>query len=243
MSRASWNRRGLVAKDGDRRLPHRAIARWAGPLCAALHAPGCSPSSNDSVSSAGATYEVMIEARRGNGRGMVGAEIQRDAHTLGVTDDAGDLRLTLSGREGDTVALTVRCPAGFVSPAQPILVGLRRLAPGSLPPHFDADCKPSINSLVVGLRADHGAGLPVLYLGKVIARTDAWGVAHFVIDSKPSEQVALTLDTRSNRSLRPESPTISFLAPDRDELVLLEQKFTLKRTIVRAPKPVVPRRL
>jgi hypothetical protein len=97
--------------------------------------------------------------------------------------------------------------------------------------------------VVVALRAENGPNLPVLQLGRPIARTDANGVAHFVIRVKPSEQIMLTLSTadKGTEALRPQNPSLQFVAKDQDEFVLLEQKFKIERKKVYvkvAPKPM-----
>ena len=47
----------------------------------------------------------------------------------------------------------------------------------------------------------------------------------------------LEFDTRENQTLRPQNPSLTFRTSDRDELMLLEQKFTVfrKRVIVKKP--------
>ncbi|HMA91178.1 MAG TPA: hypothetical protein VKP30_00770 [Polyangiaceae bacterium] len=210
---------------------------------ACLQTCACAKTDGGAASKPKPTYEVVVTARRGDGDALAGVEVLRETRTLGTTDAGGALRLALSGNEGETVALTVKCPLGFESPTEPLLVGLRRLGIDSSPPSFDAECKPLTHTLIVGVRADHGAGLAVVRLGKTVARMDALGVAHFAIEAKPSEQVVVKLDTSSNANLRPENPTFTFVAPDREELVLFEQKFTVKRTVVRATKKAMPTRL
>jgi len=90
--------------------------------------------------------------------------------------------------------------------------------------------------------ATHCANLPILQLGSPIARTDGNGVAHFVLRVKPAEQITLTLDTgdKGAEGLRPQNPTLQFVAKDQDDFILLEQKFRIEKKKVHikvAPRP------
>jgi hypothetical protein len=185
------------------------------------------------------SYPVGITARSDDKQTVAGTQILLDRKLVGVTNDAGAVQLSLNGTEGDTVSLTVKCPASFASPENPIVVGLRHLAPGSRPPAFETQCVLLVHSMVVGIRAQNGAHLPIRRLSQVIGETDDYGVAHVLIQAAANDQIALTLDTTKNDALRPQNPTLSFVAKDHDELVLLEQKFTVqKKVIVVRPRSV-----
>jgi hypothetical protein len=175
------------------------------------------------------------------GRGTAGAELVAGGHGLAKTDPDGRAQVALRGSEGDTVEVTVKCPAGFRSPPEPIAISLRRLSAGSRAPTFVAHCAPLTRTVVVGIRTENGPNLPVTYLGTEVARTDAWGAAHVVLTVKPNEQVTLALDTKSDADkrpkLRPESPTLTFVAKDKDDFVTLEQKFEVERSVVRVRAP------
>lgn len=56
--------------------------------------------------------------------------------------------------------------------------------------------------------------------------------------AKANEQVSFTLDTKSTKQqpvLRPESPTVTFVAGDRDDVVVLDQRFDVERNPVVVP--------
>src|SRR5207245_5797950 len=152
------------------------------------------------------------------------------------------------GREGEITELNVKCPADFESPDKPLSIALRRLAPGSHPPQFEVRCPPSVRTVVVGVRADNGVNLPIMYLGRPIARTDASGAAHLTLSVKPSEQIQLTLSTaeKGSEQLRPQSPTLTFVSSNHDDFVALDQKFTIEKKVSNyhpPPKPQGPTRL
>lgn len=184
-----------------------------------------------------------IEVSSDPGRGVGNAEIVAGGRLLTTTDAKGHASVSLRGTEGDAVELAIRCPTGFQSPP-PIAVSLRALSADSRAPSFAARCAPLTRVVVVGIRADNGPGLPVLYLGKEVGRTDAWGAAHVVLDVHANEQVTLTLDTKAGGDkrpkLRPESPTLTFMAKDKDDFVTLDQNFEIERAP--AARPQAPAR-
>jgi hypothetical protein len=192
-------------------------------------------------------FPVDVFVTSDPGRGTPGVELVVGGRPLAKTDSAGRAQVALRGVEGDAVELAVKCPEGFRSPSEPILVSLRSLSTGSRAPMFDAHCAPLTRTVVIGIRAENGPNLPVTYLGTEVGRTDAWGAAHVFLTVKPNEQVTIALDTKSESpkrsKLRPESPTLTFVAKDKDDFVTLEQKFEVERTGARAhaPGPTPPK--
>ena len=159
---------------------------------------------------------------------------------LGKTDHAA--ASTEAPQRGGPFFAKVKC-LPLQSPEKPIVVGLRLMSRGSPAPKFEAECVPLVGAVVVGLRAENGPNLNIIRLNQVVGRTDEHGVAHVSMQVAPGEQVALTLNTAGHPFLRPQSPTLSFVAADRDEMLLLEQKFTLRKPVIRAKPRVIPRPL
>ena len=182
-------------------------------------------------------FTANISVSSDPGTGTPGPELLAAGRTLATTDANGSAQVSLQGAEGDTVAIAVHCPAGFQSPPEPIGVSLRRFSSGSRAPSFAARCAPMTRTIVVGIRAENGPDLPIVYLGKEVGRTDAWGAAHVVLNVKANEPVTLGLDTKSRSEgrlkLRPESPTLTFVAKDKDDFVTLDQRFEIERAVVR----------
>jgi hypothetical protein len=186
------------------------------------------------------SFGVMI-VTQSKGKPVTGAKILSGKEVLGATDQAGKVLLKLEGSEGDAVELLVQCPEGLASPEKPITVGLRVMAPGSPSPRFEAECVPLTHNILVGLRTDKGADLPVLYLDEVVGHTNSAGVAHLRLTVTPKEQVTLTIDTSKKPALRPQNPRITFVTSDKDEMILLEQKFDLLRKKAKPKaKPNIP---
>jgi len=198
----------------------------------------CSGSGEPIAATPAATFPVRVHARSEGQASLAGVELALGNQVLGKTDAEGTVSIRLQGNEGDSVALNVKCPAAYASPERPLQVGLRHLGNGSTAAQFDVDCFSLVHSVLVGIRAENGPHLPVLRLKSVVGQTDDQGVAHVLLQAAPNEPIALTLDTSRNAALLPQNPSLDFTAHDNDELVLVSQKFTLKR----APAPrVVPR--
>ena len=107
-----------------------------------------------------------------------------------------------------------------------------------------------MRSLVVAVRAKNGPNLPVKYLGRELARTDAEGVAHALLKVAPSEQVTLVLDTSdpAHERLRPKNPEYTLVMRARDEVAVFDQTFTLQplpRAKAKAlqPTPIGPQKI
>ncbi|HVW29694.1 MAG TPA: hypothetical protein VHC69_30230 [Polyangiaceae bacterium] len=188
-------------------------------------------------------FAITMAVLGEDGQGIMGAQVLNGKKVAATTDQTGTAKLTFRGQEGTTVSLTVKCPDTYSSPAKPITFGLRHLDPGSPAPRFEAKCVRQTHSVVVGLKTENGENLPILRLGQVIGKTDELGAAHLMLETSPNEQVTLTLDTSGNELLRPQNPNLTFVSKDKDEMVLLEQKFTVLKKYVphvvkQRPKPL-----
>lgn len=181
-------------------------------------------------------HRANIRVESDPGAPLAGVAINRDAMALGKTDERGLLALQLRGAPGEVVPLSVVCPAGYRSPTEPIQIVLRTLIAGTSPPEYRATCRPELRSLVISVRAQNGAGLPLLYLGQEIARTDPQGAAHALLKVAPGESINLTLDTSAPEAqqLRPQNPELRVTVPERDDVVVFDQPFTVAKP--KAPK-------
>jgi hypothetical protein len=116
---------------------------------------------------------------------------------------------------------------------------LKRLTDTSKTPEYAVSCPPKNRSIVVAVRAEGGPNLPVLYLGREVARTDASGSAHVLLKLEPGEQFSLTLNTGDDKLVRPQSPVASFAVGNRDDVMLFDQRFERPKPVFRAgPAPV-----
>jgi hypothetical protein len=182
------------------------------------------------------------------GQALSGVELTRDGARVGVTTEHG-ARLSLPGKEGEVALVDVRCPEGFRAPERSLQIPLKRFASGQGTPEYSVVCAPRRRLVVVAIRADHGAGLPVMYLGQPVASTDASGAAHVALRLTPNSQFELTLATNQPEAarLRPQNPSARFVVPDRDELLALDQPFSLEKakpkSVAKVRAPAGPVRL
>ncbi|QUS47115.1 hypothetical protein [Salmonella enterica] len=96
--------------------------------------------------------------------------------------------LTLVGAEGETTDVTIKCPDAFMSPAKATSIRLTRFADKSKVPEYTVSCPPMLRRVVVAVKADNGPNLPVMYLNRMITRTDLSGAAHFALEVAPNTQ-------------------------------------------------------
>lgn len=187
-------------------------------------------------------FPVSIAARS-EGQPVAGVELHLKGRLVGTTDPAGSARVVLRGVEGDTAALSVKCPANYYSPERGTRIALRHLDNGSAA-RFEVECLARVHQVVVGVRAENGPNLPILRLKNVVGQTDEAGVAHVLLEASANEQLGLTLDTSRNKNLQPQNPTLDITTGSADELVLVSQKFTVKQAPVVRPAPrAIPRHL
>ncbi|MDF3066765.1 MAG: hypothetical protein K0R38_2366 [Polyangiaceae bacterium] len=185
------------------------------------------------------SYDLAVRVEADPGEPLPGAKLLHAGKELGSTNEDGRVVIRATGKEGERIDLDLVCPAGFRVPAAPLAVTLRRSAER---PEYFASCPPLARKLVIAARLEHGAGLPLRYLGREVARADASGVAHLVVEAESDKTIELTVDTSEQPSLRPKSPTARFRMPNRDDVVVLEQSFQAARKpavrIQRASGPV-----
>lgn len=208
--------------------PRRRIARSLA-LLVSLLAPACGEAK-------AARFSVVVRVESDPGEPLAGARLDAQGAQLGVSDARGEVALALPGKAGDVFTIETRCPEGHRPPSTPLSVVLRPIVePKS--PEFRVLCQPLARRVVLAVRAQHAAGLPVRYLGKEIARTDAAGAAHALLSAAPGDTLTVTLDTSGPGSARlmPQNPELKIVVPERDEIVVFDQTFAL-------PPPPAPER-
>jgi len=183
-------------------------------------------------------FKLSIKVDSDPNHPLAGAKVLHQDKEVGVTGVDGRALVALKGMEGDVASLTIKCPETNQQPP-PFQVGLRRLADQKVPEYAIA-CPPLVRRVVVGVRADNGANLPVMFLGALVARTDTSGAAHFALDVKPGEQFEVQIKTDDQPKLKPQNPTRTFVMPPRDEVVLFSQAFVLEKKKVFHGGPAKP---
>lgn len=185
------------------------------------------------------THGIVVRAETTGQAPLAGVELLTRGKNLGKTPASGSLTLQLAGSEGQRVELQARCPAGHVPESQALSVTLRRLRSAGKLPTYRVDCQPATRTTVLAIRATNGPDLPVMYLGREVARTDSSGVAHVALALQPGERYELGLDT-TGKPLLPQSPRAVFVAGSEDEWVLFEQRFQSRKPSVGRARSRLP---
>jgi hypothetical protein len=183
-------------------------------------------------------YELVVRVHGDPEQPLSGARLMHGAKLLGISGADGAVRVKATGKEGERLDLQLVCPEGHRSPSEPVSLTLRRPAERHRKPEYFGVCAPLTRKLVVAVRAKKGANIPVRHLGRELARTDASGAAHVLLESAPQQTLELLLDTSEQPRLRPKNPTVRFRVGDRDQLVVLNQSF--QASPVERPRSVRP---
>lgn len=184
-------------------------------------------------------HRVTIQAENSENWPVAGVEVRRAGRVIGATRADGSLTLQLQGSEGERFELEARCPPSYVPEPRPVHVTLRRLAAARQVPTYRVSCQPSTRTTVIAVRAANGPDLPVMYLGREVARTDAAGVAHVALSLRPGERYELALDT-TGKPLTPKNPRAAFVVGSEDELVFFDQRFEARKIGSGRARPRLP---
>jgi hypothetical protein len=187
------------------------------------------------------SYDLTVHVEADPNQPLAGVRLIHRGKDLGITAADGRVAVRATGNEGERIELEISCPEGYRSPEAPLSVTLRRAAER---PEYFAACPPLARKLVVAARLEHGVGLPIRYLGRELARSDASGVAHLVIEAESDQTVELTVDTSEQPQLRPKSPSARFRIGAGDEIVVLDQAFQSRlKPAVRSHRAAGPVRI
>lgn len=190
-------------------------------------------------------YEVVIRVTSDRDKPVKGAIISNDGKKVGTSGEDGAALLRLRGTEGEAFLFSVQCPAEYESPTKPIQVALRKMVDSTKRPEYQAACPPSTRTVVVAVRAENGANVPVMYLGKEVGRTDDSGAAHVLLQLKPNESFELVLNTsdKAYERLRPQNPVATFVVKGQDDVFAFDQKFSLEKKAIKWRGSAGPTRL
>jgi hypothetical protein len=186
-------------------------------------------------------YRVSLFVDADPGVPLAGAVVTRGERRLGESDATGEVAIEARGAEGSLLIVRVSCPDGYASPSEPLSIVLRSIAESDRRPEYRARCELSLRTVVVAVRTDQGVSLPLLYLGREVARTDDAGAAHFMLEGPPDDGFELTLDTSAQPSLRPQNPSARFQVAERDDVLVFSQKFQVPPRRKPAPPARAPR--
>lgn len=173
------------------------------------------------------------------GAPVEGAEIVAGGATVERSDKDGIARLKVAGEVGDSFEIRVSCPQGYLSPGGSIRLQVLGI-PGAPPARHSVTCPRARHSVVVAVRADGGAHLPILHLGKEIGRTDGAGAAHLLFEMGKGTRTEIVLATNDedHKKLHPQNPAYVVEARERDDVQVFAVKFTKDKPPVKKGGPV-----
>jgi len=193
--------------------------------------PGCS-SPNARLELA---FPIQVLVRSTESEPLRGAEITVNKLSVGCTDALGKLAVNQSGREGQAVAVQVRCPSGYRSPEVPEVVRLANTraldeASGTAGTMVEFACESELRDVVLVVRAQGGPNLPVVVDGTAAGVTDSDGYAHLLLRlDRKQNHVELGMDTEQKRSLLPRNPSRNFALGSNDAIVLYEEHLSMQK--------------
>ena len=189
-----------------------------------------------------APFKALVKVTGDPGRPLFGATVTSGKGEPVVTDVYGRAPLVFNGAEGEIREINVACPQGHQQAKKPLEIRLTHLI-GDAVATYEVSCPPLRRKVVIAVRAENGPYLPVKYLNQVVATTDAGGAAHFALEIEPGS-FSVQLDTSERKDLSPPSPGRILSVGDQDDVLVLDQKFAVKKKYVPPPPPPsIPRDL
>lgn len=178
----------------------------------------------------GRKFTVIVEVQSDDGKPMPAVPVKLGDGTRGLTNEMGQLVRRVVGEEGARFPVVVEPPRGYalVGKARNAVV-LRHLedeSGRSRPIEFQVKLAPTRRKYAVLVRAGT-PGLPVETFGERRAVTNREGVAMFLYEGTPGEQLTVKLDTSSNPRLVPQNPVATFQLGNKSQAFVVKEHFTL----------------
>jgi hypothetical protein len=194
-------------------------------------------------------YPVVVTTQTDDGQPLADLPVTVGKTPAGKTDANGKLKMRVVGKEGARVVVSVATPKGYRAVSTSNAVVLRRLVDiegGSgrpLPIEHTVKFAPLQRQYAVLVRTGV-AGIPVETFGTQQAVTNDKGVASFLYEGTPGDELQVKLITDGHPDLRPQNPSQSFLLAPRSEAYLVKEHFTaVKKAVKHKPHNVGPKRL
>ncbi len=194
-------------------------------------------------------FPVVVTTETDDGQPLADLPVTVGKTPAGWTDASGKLKMRVVGKEGARVTVTVATPKGYRPASTENAVVLRRLSDieggggRPLPIEHVVKFAPLQRQYAVLVRTD-APGLPIETFGTRQAVTNDKGVAMFLYEGTPGDELQVKLVTDARPDLRPQNPTQSFLLAQRSEAYLVKEHFaTTKKEHKKKPARVGPKRL
>ncbi len=215
--------------------------KWLPLAILALAAVGCSQEES--------RFPVVVTTETDDGQPLPDLPVTVGKTPAGRTDAAGRLKMRVVGKEGARVAISVVTPKGYRAASTASAVVLRRLGDieggggHPLPIEHVVKFSPLQRQYAVLVRAGV-PGVAVETFGTQQAVTNDKGVAMFLYEGTPGDELQVKLVTDSHPDLVPHNPTQSFLLATRSEAYLVKEHFTsMKKAAHKKHGPSGPKRL
>jgi hypothetical protein len=194
-------------------------------------------------------FPVVVTTETDDGQPLPDLPVTIGKTPAGKTDATGKLKMRVVGKEGARVAVTVATPKGYRPASTSSAVVLRRLGDieggggRPLPIEHVVKFAPLQRQYAVLVRAGM-AGIPVETFGTQQAVTNDKGVAMFLYEGTPGDELQVKLVTDGHPDLLPRNPTQSFLLATRSEAYLVKEHFsTIKKAVHKKTTHTGPKRL
>jgi hypothetical protein len=217
----------------------RATASWL--VLAVLLAGGCAEEEG--------RFPVVVTTETDDGQPLPDLPVIVGKTPAGRTDATGKLKMRVVGKEGARIAISVATPKGYRAASTANGVVLRRLGDiegtggRALPIEHVVKFAPLQRQYAILVRAGM-PGIPVETFGTQQAVTNAKGVAMFLYEGTPGDELQVKLVTDGRPDLMPRNPTQSFLLATRSEAYLVKEHFSaMKKAVHKKPTHVGPKRL
>ncbi len=187
------------------------------------------------------TFDVAISVRSDEGTPVRGATprgllAHQPTIDLGTSGADGDLIARVTGAEGAELLVEPNCPEGYRGARPNYPVTLRSAASAVGPLKAAIVCARTARLAAVVVRTNGAANLPVTVDGRELARTDAAGIAHFLVKASANQSFEVGIDTSSERHLRPANPATTYKIRETDEIFVFDQAFLQEEPPSERPK-------
>jgi hypothetical protein len=182
-------------------------------------------------------FPVVVTTETDDGQPLGDLPVTVGKTLAGRTDASGRLKMRVVGKEGARIAISVPTPKGYRAVSSTSAVVLRRLGDieggggHPLPIEHVVKFSPLQRQYAVLVRAGI-PGIPIETFGTQQAVTNDKGVAIFLYEGTPGDELQVKLVTDGRPDLMPHSPTQSFLLATRSEAYLVKEHFTTMKKVV-----------
>ncbi len=188
-------------------------------------------------------FDVVVRALNDEDEPLRNAPVKVNGKEVGATDASGVLLLRRPEAEGSSLTISVAAPAGYKPAEPPRPLVLRRITRkiGGVVRELPVEQVFRFSALrrQYAVLVDVGEpDLPIEVFGARKAVTNSRGVASFLYEGAPGEELAVRVSCDSNPKLQPQVIAGNFVLASRSEAYLVQGRFSplAKKAPPPAPK-------